>query len=100
MSNNNQIITGYLPFIMFGIDNNILYWQDFRFQKGIKSDIKFYPIQEINESIVFIGDKHGIIKDNEWNLQGNYGNGAIYVDIKNLPKNTVEWCRKNFLKIN
>lgn len=91
------VVTGSLPFIMFPDENKIPFWQDFSGWEGIPSDRRFYPKEEINGSIVFIADKYGILKNNKWNLSGEYGNGAIYVSTKDLASDIVEWCRANFL---
>jgi len=94
----NTIIIGNLPFLMFSDGNEIIYWQDFSQCKGIPSNIKFFPEQEINNSIVFLADRCGILKNNPYNLEGQYGNGAIYISIKDLPADIIEWSRTNFLK--
>jgi len=91
------VVTGSLPFVMFPDGNKIRFWQDFSGWEGIPSDIRFYPKEEINGSIVFIADRYGILKNNKWNLSGEYGNGAIYVSTKDLTADIVEWCRANFL---
>lgn len=91
------VVTGSLPFVMFPDENKIHFWQDFSGWEGIPSDRRFYPIEEINGSIVFIADRYGILKNNKWNLIGEYGNGAIYVSTKDLSADIVEWCRANFL---
>jgi hypothetical protein len=91
------VVTGSLPFVMFPDENKIRFWQDFSGWEGIPSDRRFYPKEEINGSIVFIADRYGILKNNKWNLSGEYGNGAIYVSTKELSDDIVEWCRANFL---
>ena len=91
------VVTGSLPFVMFPDDNKIRFWQDFSGWEGIPSDRRFYPKEEINGGIIFIADRYGILKDNKWNLSGEYGNRAIYVSTKDLPSDIVEWCRANFL---
>lgn len=91
------VVTGSLPFVMFPDGNKISFWQDFSVWEGIPSDRRFYPKEETNGSIVFIADRYGILKNNKWNLRGEYGNGAIYVSTKDLTADIVEWCRANFL---
>jgi hypothetical protein len=95
---NKDIITGSLPFVMFPDDNKIRFWQDFSKWEGIPPDRNFYPIEERNCSIIFIADGCGVLKNNKWNLSGEYGNGAIYVSVQDLPSDIVEWCRSNFLR--
>lgn len=82
--------------IRFDKDNEYIYGQDFRFLKGVPSDIDFYPLEETrNGLIIFIGDKHGIRP--EHNLAGEYGNGAIDIRVTDIP-HLIDWCRNNVLK--
>lgn len=91
----NTDVTGSLPFVRFASNNEYRFGQDFRFFKGIPSDVEFYPVEESDNGLItFIGDGYGILP--KYKLAGKYGNGAIFVfkaDIKHL----VEWCRANFL---
>jgi len=92
-----HIVTGSLSFVMFPDENKIKFRQDHSGWEGIPSDRRFYPKEETNGSIIFIADRYGILKNNKWNLSGEYGNGAIYVSTKDLPVDIVGWCRANLL---
>lgn len=95
----NGFGVGSLPFLMFPNENKICFWQDFGKFEGVPSDRVFYPKDESNGSIVFIADRHGILKNNKWGLAGDYGNGAIYVSVEDLPSGVVKWCRENMLPL-
>ena len=84
-------------YIIFPKNNNIPYGQDFNFWQNIPSKIKFYPAFFGNERIKFIGDGYGILNDNIYKLIGKYGNGAIFVSVKDLPENVKEYCMNNLL---
>ena len=95
-NDSNAFVTGSLSFVKFKPDNNMRYGQDFGFLKDIPSDIQFYPIEETSNGLmVFVGDKHGIRPHH--NLQGTYGNGAIYVFKSDMSDELIAWCRSNFL---
>ena len=59
--------------------------------------IKYAFGKTLVDGKVFHLIEDGILKNNKWNLSGEYGNGAIYVSTKDLPDDIVEWCRANFL---
>lgn len=93
-----KYILGNLPFVEFLKGNDIVYYQDFSWKKPLPSNVKFHPLREDNNSIWFISDGYGILKDNKFGLNGSYGNGAINVDSKHLPKEVLDYCRLNFLE--
>ena len=72
-------------------ENNIKYGQNFRFFEGIPAGIKFYVNGPMLTRVRLIADGYGfgIHKD----YPGNYGNGAIFVNLSDLAeevKNQIE----------
>lgn len=59
--------------------NKIIYGQDHRIYKGIPSEIEFDIIPFTNDMVKLVSIGYGD--------KVEYGNGALYVCIKNLPKN-------------
>jgi len=99
----NKYSVGNLAYVQFEEGNNICFGQDFGLHIPLPSGVKFYPREESNGCIWFIGDGYGIINDNklkeyDYGLSGRYGNGAINVSVKDLPIELVDYCRNNFLK--
>jgi hypothetical protein len=93
--------TGAIPYVEFKEGNNINFGQDFSFWNELPSDVRFYPKNEINNSICFVGDRYGITqKENKYGLSGEYGNGCVYVSVKDLPTDLVLFCRNNLLEKN
>lgn len=89
--------TGGIPYVEFKEGNGINFGQDFSWFDEVPSGVKFYPTKEVNEKICFIGDRHGI-HNNEYGLSGEYGNGAIYISVKDMPTDLVLFCRNNLLE--
>lgn len=93
----NPDVTGCLPFVRFNPDNKYKFYQDFRWWEGIPDNVNFYPESEKKDSIVFVGDRHGIMdKHKQKGISGEYGNGSIFVYKEYIP-HLLEWCRANFL---
>ena len=55
------MITKYISYIQFDPNNEINFGVNHLFEKGILSNIKFYPIKEIDSIIEFVGDGYGIL---------------------------------------
>lgn len=83
-------------FVHFAEGNKYRFWQDYSNWEGIPSSIDFYPVKEVNGSIVFIGDGYGILPQHK--LVGKYGSGAIYVFKSQIP-HLIELCL-NIIKTN
>ena len=88
---------GSFDYLIFPEDNEYLFFQDHWYLQNIPSDVKFFVRSYDERSICFIGDGYGIQIKNEYGLTGNYGNGAIYVYVKNLPENISKWCSEHVL---
>ena len=86
-----------LSCLIFPENNTILFWQDFRKQTGLPSNRMFYAKEKTDNDIVFIADGYGVLKNNKWDLTGTYGNGMIYIPIKELPSGIIEWCSQNLI---
>lgn len=93
--NQNSYITGSLFYVEFTKGNGIGFYQDFGWKKELPDDIKFFPIKSNDTDIKFIGDEYGIIPNNILRLEGKYGNGAIYIEKKDLPEELLELCLNN-----
>lgn len=70
--------------VIFPKDNKIKFFQDHWFWEGVPDNVDFYLEKATDVHMVFIGDRHGIQKDNKFGLYGRYGNGSIYIDKKNI----------------
>lgn len=94
-------VTSSLNCVEFKEDNNIAFYQDFGFFKGLPSGVKFYPqkvdVQPSTEGVWFIADRHGISKGNKYGLAGEYGNGSLFVTRADLSERLFEWCKANVL---
>lgn len=90
---------GILPFIKFAENNEYRFCMDFRFFKNVPSNVKFYPVEEINNGLMtFIGDGYGIQQHHKekFGLSGEYGSGSISIYTFDIP-HLLDWCRKNLL---
>jgi len=67
-----------LTSIIFKKGNQIRYGQDFQFYKGCPVGVKFTAKYVNEKRIQLTAPGFGLIKD--------YGNGAIYVNVKDLIK--------------
>ena len=92
------ISTAGIQYAVFPEGNEIEWHADWTNYVGVPSNRLFYPKEEVNGNIVFIADGYGLLSNNEFGLQGAYGNGAVYIPIENLPEEIVEWARNNFIK--
>lgn len=92
----NKYITGNIAYVEFTEGNDITFGQDFGYHKPLPSRVKFYPTHESNGAIWFIGDRHGI--QEKHGISGEYGNGAINIEVKELPIDLVYYCKNNFLE--
>lgn len=63
----------------FAENNNIPYFQDFSFSRGIPANVEFLVETPNFNRAKLTGNGYGIIG-------GNYGNGAIFVSFFDLPK--------------
>lgn len=81
--------------VRFASGNQYRYFQDHAFWRGLPSDVDFYPVAEThNGAMIFVGDGYGV--QSKHGIAGKYGNGAVYVEIADIP-HLVEQCRANFL---
>ena len=63
--------------VKFRKNNKIPYGQDMQYYKGVPSGIEF-------EIFPFQSNRVKLIADGYGNLEGNYGNGAVYINTKDL----------------
>ena len=65
--------------VKFRKNNKIPYGQDMQYHKSIPDGIEFkiFPFQK---------DRVKLVADGYGDLEGNYGNGAIFINTKDLPK--------------
>ncbi len=89
--------TGGIPYVEFKVGNKITFGQDFSWWDELPSNIRFYPVEEIGNNIWLIGNKYGVQRNNEWGIDGEYGNGRVCVSVKDMPTELVDWCRENLL---
>ena len=78
-----------IPYIQFEKDNEYKFIMDFGFWKSIPSDVRFYPVDIINNNarVLFIGIGFGILEEHKekFGLIGDYGNGYISVSASQIP---------------
>lgn len=87
-----------LPFIVFEENNTFRYQKDFGYWQNVPSDVRFYPVKEVNNMIEFVGNGYGLTKEyQKYGLFGQYGSGSIAVLISDIP-HLVDFCRSNYLE--
>jgi len=70
-------------------ENDIRFMQDYGFWQHIPSRVKFVAELTGNDSVRLIGEGYGALRENKYGLSYNYGNGAIYVLLSDLPDEIV-----------
>jgi hypothetical protein len=70
-------------------NNRISYGQDFNTFCGVPTGIPFRVSRIVNDKVQLIADGYGDFKT-------NYGNGAIYVSLNNLPEKVTNKILKEF----
>ena len=70
-------------------ENEIPYIQDHGFWKSVPSGVKFIVANVTKQNgLKLVADGYGALHDNKFGLKYNYGNGAIYVSVSDLPEKT------------
>jgi len=70
-------------------ENDIRFMQDHGFWMHIPAGVKFVAELTGNDSVRLVGEGYGALRDNPYGLKYDYGNGAIYVLLSDLPAKTV-----------
>jgi hypothetical protein len=65
--------------VKFRKNNKVVYWQDFKVYTGIPSGIEFYVVPLKKDKVKLIANGYG-------DLILGYGNGALYIGVKDLKK--------------
>ena len=90
-----SIIRG-LPYLEFSEDNEIIFYQDFNWWKGLPSETKFYIEKLSSNGVWLVADGYGALTNNRFGLPHNYGNGSICIDFKYLTEDIEKYCKKHF----
>jgi len=78
--NKNGFITITFP------ENTIPFMQDHGFWRNVPSDVEFVVrSQTVQDHLDLVAEGYGALHNNEFGLKYNYGNGAIYVSLNDLP---------------
>ena len=85
-----------MPYLEFEEDNEILFYQDFNWWRGVPDKTKFYIDKLTDNDIWLVADGYGALTNNRFGLPHHYGNGSIAVDFKYLTPEIEAFCRKRF----
>lgn len=66
-------------------ENEIKFGMDMRFWQNVPTDVVLYPTEYSVGWVTFRGDGYGILKDDEYGLEGAYGNGSLSIPYDSLP---------------
>ncbi len=91
-----NIQCGHFSYLIFTEGNEIVYYQDHNWFKGIPSGMKFFidKISIHRESVWLAALGYGMLTDNKFGYPHNYGNGKVNVAFSELDAETVEFCKQ------
>jgi len=89
-----KLTKGKRPYMVFPDENEVIFFQDHSWWKGMPHNIKFYIDKLSSRGVWLVADGYGVLKDNKLGLTGSYGNGKICVDFKYLNEEIEKFCRE------